>query len=57
MKQLLAEMAKEANQLPSPLEFQLTGMPSPAYKHHDVPVTMDSTYRAHFEEKDMTGSM
>ena len=56
-RQLLAEMAREAEQLPSPLEFQLTGKPSPAYCHHAVPLTMDSTYRAHFEEKDMTGMM
>ena len=56
-KQLLAALAREADQLPAALEHSLTGKPSPVYCHHAVPPTMDSTYRAHFEEKDMTGTM
>lgn len=56
-KKLLAALAREADQLPAALEHSLTGKPSPVYCHHAVPPTMDSTYRAHFEEKDMTGTM
>lgn len=66
-RKLMEAMMAEAKQLPADLEYSLTersldpngtarDLPAP-YRHHNVPPTLDSSYRAHFDEKDMTGLM
>ncbi|GAX79489.1 hypothetical protein CEUSTIGMA_g6930.t1 [Chlamydomonas eustigma] len=54
-RKLMEEMMQEADKLPASLEYALAGKNSSGFEHYGVPQTLDSTYRAHFEEKDMTG--
>ncbi|KAG1674736.1 hypothetical protein FOA52_013572 [Chlamydomonas sp. UWO 241] len=62
-KRMMAEMMAEASALPPVMEYKLTDRPKDQYpnyrdspeKHFGVAPTLDSTYRALHDEKDMTG--